>query len=67
MQMKLMSILLVIAWAVVGGCADPIERRSTEELQGQFERGITGQGQLTPIERAPGDPASEHSVPETHP
>ena len=67
MQMKRMSILFVIAWLTAGGCADPLEQRSTEELQGQLERGVTGQGQLTPIERAPGDPASEHSVPETHP
>jgi hypothetical protein len=67
MQMKRMSILFLIACLAAGGCADPLEQRSTEELQGQVERGVTGQGQLTPIERAPGDPASEHSVPETHP
>jgi hypothetical protein len=36
-------------------------------VQGQFERGVTGQGTLGPIERPPDDPASRHSVPQTHP
>jgi hypothetical protein len=66
--MKRMSILLVIAWMLIaGGCADPIEQRSPEEVQGQLERGVTGQGTLGPIERSPDDPAGQHSVPETHP
>jgi hypothetical protein len=62
-----MSILLVIACLVVGSCADPLEQRTTQEVQGQFERGVTGQGTLGPLERPPGDPAGEHSVPQTHP
>jgi hypothetical protein len=63
-----MSILFVIAWMlIVGGCADPIEQRSTEEVEGQLQRGVTGQGTIGPIERPLGDPASEHSVPQTHP
>jgi hypothetical protein len=65
--MKRTSILLILAWLSVGGCADPIEHRSAQELQGQFERGVTGQGTLGPIERPPDDPAGEHSVPQTHP
>ena len=65
--MKRMSILLAIACLVVGGCADPLEQRTTQEVQGQFERGVTGQGTLGPVERSPGDPAAEHSVPQTHP
>jgi hypothetical protein len=65
--MKRMPILLVIASMVlVGGCADPLEQRSTEEVQGQLQRGVTGQGTLGPIERSANDPASEHSVPQTH-
>jgi hypothetical protein len=36
-------------------------------VQGQLERGVTGQGTLGPLERSPGDPAAEHSVPQTHP
>ncbi|HEU5247087.1 MAG TPA: hypothetical protein VFU09_08360 [Candidatus Udaeobacter sp.] len=62
-----MSIFLVIACQVLGGCADPLEQRTTQEVQGQFERGVTGQGTLGPLERPPGDPAGEHSVPQTHP
>ena len=65
--MKRMSILLVVACLVVSGCADPLEQRSSQEVQGQFERGVTGQGTLGPMERSPGDPAAEHSVPQTHP
>lgn len=65
--MKRMSIVLVIACLVVSGCADPLEQRTTQEVQGQFERGVTGQGTLGPLERSPGDPAAEHSVPQTHP
>jgi hypothetical protein len=65
--MKRMSILLVIACLVLGGCADPLEQRTTQEVQGQFERGVTGQGTLGPLERPQGDPAGEHSVPQTHP
>jgi len=66
--MKRVSMLLVIAWVLIaGGCADPLEQRSPEEVQGQLQRGVTGQGTLGPLERAPEDPAGQHSVPETHP
>ena len=66
--MRRMSILFVIAWMlVVGGCADPLEQRSTEEVQGQLERGVTGQGTIGPVERSSTDPAGEHGVPQTHP
>jgi len=66
--MKRMSILFVIAWTlIVGGCADPLEQRSAEEVGGQLQRGVTGQGTLGPVERPSGDAAAEHSVPETHP
>ena len=62
-----MRILFVIACLAVAGCADPLEQRSTEEVQGQLERGVTGQGTLGPLERSPDDPAAQHSVPQTHP
>jgi hypothetical protein len=65
--MKRMPILLAIACLALGGCADPLEQRTTEEVQGQLERGVTGQGTLGPLERSPDDPAAEHSVPQTHP
>jgi hypothetical protein len=65
--MKPLSILLVIACLALAGCADPLEQRTTQEVQGQFERGVTGQGTLGPVERSPDDPAAAHSVPQTHP
>ena len=61
--MKRLSILLVIACMIAGGCADPLEQRSSEEVGAQLERGVTGQGTLSPIERSASDPANEHSVP----
>ena len=62
-----LPILLSIALLVVTGCADPLERRSAQEVQDQLERGVTGQGTLGPIDRPAGDKAGEHAVPETHP
>jgi hypothetical protein len=45
--MKRMSILFVIASTlIVGGCADALEQRSTEEVGGQLQRGVTGRGRL---------------------
>jgi len=65
--MRPLSIPLAIAWLALSGCADPLEQRTTGEVQKQFERGVTGQGTIGPFERAPDDPAAEHSVPQTHP
>jgi hypothetical protein len=66
--MKPLSILLAIAYTLMMvGCADPIEQRSAQEVEGQLERGVTGQGQLGPMNRPPGDQADEHAVPQTHP
>ena len=65
--MRPLSILLAIVLLALSGCADPLEQRSGQEMQEQFGRGITGQGTLGPMERAPEDPAAEHSVPQTHP
>jgi hypothetical protein len=66
--MKRLSMLAVIASALIaGGCADPLEQRKTSEVQDQLGRGVTGQGTIGEIERAPGDPAGEHGVPQTHP
>jgi len=66
--MKPLSILVATGCMLIaGGCADPLEQRSTQEVQTQFERGVTGQGTLVPFERSPEDPAGEHSVPQTHP
>jgi hypothetical protein len=66
--MRPLSILMAVAFASFAiGCADPLEQRTGEEMQSQFQRGITGQGQLGPEQRDASDPAAEHSVPLTHP
>ena len=66
--MRPLWILIAISCAVAfGGCADPLERRTGEEVGSQLQRGLTGQGQIVPQEREPGDPAGEHGVPQTHP
>jgi hypothetical protein len=66
--MKRVSIVFALAnCLLLGACADPMEKRSTEEVQGQIERGVTGQGTIGPEARAEGDPANEHGVPQNHP
>jgi hypothetical protein len=66
-----MKGLLILAALTIplfaGGCADPLEHQSGSDLQGQLERGVTGQGNIGPEQREPGDPAAEHGVPQTHP
>ena len=66
--MRPLSIRIAIGCMLVaGGCADPLEKQSGEEVQSRLQRGITGQGQIGPEQREPGDPAGEHGVPQTHP
>jgi len=64
--MKPLAIVCSLA-LITGSCADPLEHRSTEEVGGQLQRGVTGQGAVGPIDRPPDDPAGEHGVPQTHP
>lgn len=65
--MRPASILLAIVSLALSGCADPLEQATGQEVQQQFQRGVTGQGTLGPMERGSEDPAAEHSVPQTHP
>jgi hypothetical protein len=68
--MRPLTILSALAaFALVGGCADPLEQTTGQEVGSRLERGVTGQGQLTDrdSQREPGDPAAEHGVPTTHP
>ncbi len=68
MRMKRLTILFAMGCALaLPGCADPLEQRSTQEVEGQLERGATGQGKLGPIDRSGDDQANEHAVPQTHP
>jgi hypothetical protein len=49
--LKAYSIAFCIATAILlGGCADPIEKPITQEAQEKFQRGITGQGTLIPMD-----------------
>jgi hypothetical protein len=52
--------------SVAGGCADPLERRSTEEVSSQMQHGITGQGRLIPNESV-NNPTGAPSGAETPP
>lgn len=60
-------LLFLLALLFIAGCADPMEKRKTGEVGDQLQRGVTGQGQIGPVEREPGDPANEHGIPTTHP
>jgi len=69
--MKPLSILCAIALALMAsGCADPLEQRTTQEVKGQFQRGISGEGHLTPNEATnnpTGLPAASGTPPEYPP
>jgi hypothetical protein len=66
--MKRLSMLFAIVCALLtGGCVDPVEKRTSEEVGSQLQRGMSGQGQIGPIDRPANDPAGEHGVPQTHP
>jgi hypothetical protein len=65
--MKPCALLIAIGFAVIaGGCADPLERRSTEEVGSQVQRGISGQGRLIPSESV-NNPTGAPSAAETPP
>lgn len=60
--MKRLLILLALAFTVIGaGCSDPLEQRSGQEVEGQLERGVSGQGKLVPHEST----ANPNGVPTT--
>jgi len=65
--MKPVSFLCAMAFALfAGGCADPLEQTTPEQVKGQFQRGISGQGRLTPSE-ATNNPTGVPSASETPP
>ena len=50
--MKAFSTAFLIAVAIfVAGCADPLEKPVMQEVPAKFQRGLTGQGTLGPIDR----------------
>jgi hypothetical protein len=65
--MKRVLILLMIGCGLlVGGCADPLEQRTTEEVGSQLKRGVSGQGRLIDSE-AVNNPTGAPSAAETPP
>jgi hypothetical protein len=50
--LKAFSIAFCIATAVLlAGCADPLEKPVMQEVPQKFQRGITGNGTLGPMDR----------------
>jgi hypothetical protein len=69
--MKPLSILCAFLIALIsGGCADPLEQRTPEEVKNQLQRGITGQGHAPDNEATnnpTGAPAASQNPPEYPP
>jgi hypothetical protein len=61
--LKAFSIAVFIASAIlIAGCADPLEKPLGQEAQEKFQRGITGNGTLGPVDRS-----DDPTIKETHP
>jgi hypothetical protein len=61
--LKAFAIVFFLGTAIfLEGCADPLERPMVEEVPAKFQRGITGNGTLGPIDRS-----NDPSFRETHP
>jgi hypothetical protein len=56
------AFLLMSAAFLFGGCADPLEQGTVEEVPAKLQRGITGNGTLGPIDRS-----DDPNIRETHP
>ena len=62
-RLKAFSIAFCIATAVLlAGCADPLEKPLMQEAGEKFQRGITGNGTLGPMDRS-----DDPTIKETHP
>ena len=62
-RLKAFSIAFLIASAIlIAGCADPIEKPVVQEAQEKFQRGITGNGTLGPVDRS-----EDPYIKQTHP
>ncbi len=64
--MKRVLLFIAMAGALsVAGCAEGWFEG--HEVGDHLQKGISGEGQLGPIDRPAGDQAAEHEVPTTHP
>jgi hypothetical protein len=52
--LKALSIafFVIVSALFIGSCADPLEKPIGDEAAEKFKRGITGGGQLGPIDRS---------------
>jgi hypothetical protein len=65
--LKALSAAFCLASAILAaGCADPLEKPIVQEAGEKFQRGITGQGTLGPIDRS-NDPTIKPSDSDFHP
>ena len=63
LRLKAFSIAFLIANAILlAGCADPLEKPMMQEVPEKFQRGITGNGTLGPMDRS-----DDPTIKETHP
>jgi hypothetical protein len=64
LRLKAFSIAFLVWSAAVmfTGCADPLEQPMVQEVPEKFQRGITGNGRLGPIDRT-----DDPYIRETHP
>jgi PBP1b-binding outer membrane lipoprotein LpoB len=67
--MKRLSILIAVAF-IVGGCADPLEQRTTQDVTNQLQRGVKGEGHLIDneaVNNPTGVPAASQGQPQPPP
>ena len=61
--LKAFSFAFCIASAILfAGCADPLEKPMVQEAQEKFQRGVTGNGTLGPVDRS-----DDPTIKEMHP
>jgi hypothetical protein len=61
--LKALSILFLIGSAIlIAGCADPLEKPVMQEVPQKFQRGVTGNGTLGPMDRS-----NDPTMKEMHP
>ena len=69
--MKPISILFATVYALIlGGCADPLEQTTVQDVQEHFQRGVSGQGHLVPNDSENnqlGRPSASETPPEYPP
>jgi hypothetical protein len=61
--LKAFSIAFFFASVIlIAGCADPLEKPMVQEAQEKFQRGVTGNGTIGPVDRS-----DDPTIKEMHP